>query len=119
MKVTFGQVQLFVMLWKRAKLTDEDLRQIENEIMTAPVAAPVIGATGGVRKKRFAPASRDGGKSGGFRVCYVFVPEFEYVGRIMLYPKTVQENLSPEQKRACMSLVESIKSELRKGERRG
>jgi len=56
---------------KRLGMTDDDLQAIEQTIMRSPTH-PVIRGTGGIRKMRFAPAVRHGGKSGGCRVCYVW-----------------------------------------------
>ena len=54
----------------RLRLTLEDLRAIENEISENPHRWPVIAGAPGLRKMRFAPEGRAGGKSGGVRVCF-------------------------------------------------
>jgi hypothetical protein len=64
--------------WNRLKLTDDDLRRLEAEILIDPESPPVMRGTGGLRKMRFAPPSSGGGKSGGIRVCYAYFPEFGF-----------------------------------------
>ncbi len=70
MTATLIYASLFVSEWKRLRLPDEDLRYLERAIMARPNVGDVMAGTGGVRKLRFAPPSRSGGKSGGLRVCY-------------------------------------------------
>jgi hypothetical protein len=71
MKMTFGQSSLFVAAWRQLRLTDDDLRELERQLMQSPAGGAVIQGTGGLRKMRFAPPSRGSGKRGGLRICYV------------------------------------------------
>ena len=65
--------------------------------------------TGGIRKTCFAPPSRGSGKSGGFRVCYFYLPEREVVYFVLIFPKNEQLNLTAEQEKACRMLAKEIK----------
>ena len=112
MTLTLAQTATFVSLWKHWRLTDPDLRELERQVMDNPLAGPVIRNTGGVRKTRFAPPSRGGGKSGGFRVCYLHVPTHSFVCFVLVYPKNEQANLTPEQQQACRTLVKEIRRKL-------
>lgn len=58
-------------------LSDDDERQIEKDIAENPEAAPIIMATGGVRKIRGRLAQH--GKRGGVRVLYLYVAATETV----------------------------------------
>jgi hypothetical protein len=80
-----------------SNLDDEDLRALERQIMENPLAGKVMRNSGGVRKIRFAPPSRGSGKSGGYRVCYFYFPMQEIVYFVLVFPKSEQPNLTPEQ----------------------
>jgi len=112
-KLTLAQTATFTAIWKHWRLEDDDLRSLERQVMENPLAGKVMRNTGGVRKTRFAPPSRGSGKSGAFRVCYVYVPAREIVYFVLLFPKSEQPNLTAEQERACRALTKQIK------ERRG
>ncbi len=68
----------------------------------------VIEGTGEVRKMRIQLEGR--GKSGG-RVIYVDIFEKEHLYLLFAYPKNVQENLAPDQKKAIRRMIELIEKE--------
>ena len=51
------------------------------------------------------------GKSGGGRVIYLDVFEQENLYLLFAYPKNVQENLTPDQKKAIGKMIEMIRKE--------
>lgn len=51
------------------------------------------------------------GKSGGGRVIYVDVVVRKLIYLLMAYPKNVQTDLSPDQKKMVRKVVETIKEE--------
>lgn len=51
------------------------------------------------------------GKSGGGRVVYLDVFEQENLYLLFAYPKNVQEDLNPEQKRAIKKMIDAIRKE--------
>jgi len=108
-KLTLAQTATFAALWKHWRLDDEDLRALERQVMENPPAGKVMRNTGGVRKTRFAPPSRGSGKSGAFRVCYLYFPAHEIVFFVLIFPKNEQPNLTAEQERACRTLSAQIK----------
>jgi hypothetical protein len=108
--MTFIQTPLFVSDWRRMRLTDEDLRALEQMLMENPKAGKVMARTGGVRKVRFAPPSRHVGKSGACRVCYTWFPEHATIGLFIIYPKNEQDTLSAADEKACRTLVARMKS---------
>ncbi len=99
---------------KRTGLTPEDIRAIENEIMQRPTVWPVMAATGGLRKMRFALAARRGGKSGGLRVCYFLLDEFGRVYLITVFAKNEKSNLSNSQCHIIKTMLDLIKAGARK-----
>jgi hypothetical protein len=75
-KLSFIQLAGFAANWARLRLSDDDLRSLEDAILAAPEAPPVMRGTGGLRKIRFSSGRSQRGKSGGLRVFYAFFPEF-------------------------------------------
>ena len=108
MRTSFVHLSAFTTSWKRMSLTDEDLGLLENAIQRRPGGPPVMPGTGGLRKIRFAPAHGSGGKSGGGRVCYAYLPEYHLVYLCAVFPKHEKANLSDAEKRAYKRVLESF-----------
>jgi hypothetical protein len=111
-KLTLAQTATFASLWKHARLDDNDLRALERQVMENPLFGTVMRNTGGVRKVRFAPPSRGSGKSGAYRVCYLYFPAHEIVYFVLIFPKSEQPNLTSEQEKACRTLSRQIRETL-------
>jgi hypothetical protein len=60
--LTFIQTAGFVAEFRRLRLTDDDLRALEQMLIADPAAGKFMARTGGVRKIRFAAPSRGSGK---------------------------------------------------------
>ncbi len=88
-------------------LSEDDLKKLEEILLENPQLGDVIEGTGGARKMRIQIENR--GKSGGGRVIYVDVFEKEKLYFLLAYPKNVQDNLTPDQKKQVRKLVEAIK----------
>ena len=95
--------------WKAMGLNDEDLKELEAILLANPQIGNVIQGTGGARKMRIQLNSK--GKSGGGRVIYLDVFEKEKLYLIYAYPKSVQVDLSADQKEAIKRIIEQIKEE--------
>jgi hypothetical protein len=91
----------------RMGLDGADMRAIEAEIITAPQAHPVIQGLRGVRKARFARPGA--GKSGGGRVIYYVALTQERLFMLTAYAKSERDDLSPEQRRAILDAIETVK----------
>src|SRR5262249_42054939 len=104
--LSFIEMRGFADDWRRLRLTDDDLSDLQQVILTRPRGAPVIAGTGGVRKLRFAPEHWAKGKSGAVRVCYVYFEKFGIVLLIIAYGKKETADLSPAQKQALRRLIE-------------
>jgi hypothetical protein len=89
-------------------LSDEDERVMESEIAAHPKAAPVIKATGGVRKIRVATGHR--GKRGSTRVLYLFVETANTVYLLFAFAKNVADNISGAEKKSIATLVKQLKN---------
>ena len=92
----------------RKLLGEEARREMEDSIVAAPDAAPVIRGTGGIRKLRWAGSGR--GKRGGIRVVfYQAGPDAIYL--LTAYAKADREDLTPADTKALTRLVAAIKKE--------
>ena len=94
--------------WKAMKLTDDDLRRLEDLILENPELGDVMQGTGGLRKLRFSFSDR--GKSGSSRVCYINIVRKEKIFLITAYPKNVKDNLSKAERNNIKQLVEILKN---------
>ena len=113
MKREFIVTDWFAACWKHMGLTDQDMRRLENEILSNPKLAPVMAGTGGARKLRF--AFEDRGKSGSVRVIYVDFNVYEKIFLIDAYAKTDKDNLSKAERNDLRGLIEILELELEKG----
>lgn len=95
--------------WRAMGLGDSDLLQLEQALLADPQRGDVIEGTGGARKMRIQLEGR--GKRGGGRVIYLDVFEQGNLYLLFAYPKNVQEDLTPEQRRAIRSMIEAIRKE--------
>ena len=105
----FVYTEPFRKCWKAMGLSDDDLKKLEEILLENPQLGDVIEGTGGARKMRIQIENR--GKTGGGRVIYVDVFEKEKLYFLLAYPKNVQDNLTPDQKKQVRKLVEAIKKE--------
>lgn len=105
----FVYTEPFRKCWKAMGLSEVDLKKLEEILLENPQLGDVIEGTGGARKMRIQIENR--GKSGGSRVIYVDVFEKEKLYFLLAYPKNVQDNLTPDQKKQVRKLVEAIKKE--------
>lgn len=111
--LTFIQTAMFVAQFRRLRLTDEDLQQLEKMLIENPEGGKVMARTGGVRKIRFAPPSRRTGKSGALRVCYAWFPAYGTVGLYLIYPKNEKDTLTSDDEKACRLLVQRMQAALK------
>lgn len=93
--------------WEAMGLSDESLVDLEQALLEDPQVGDVIKDTGGARKMRIQLEGR--GTRGGGRVIYLDVFEQEHLYLLFAYPKNVQSDLTPNQKKAIRQLVEQIK----------
>lgn len=105
----FIYTEPFRRCWKAMGLNDDDLLILEGALLENPRLGDVIEGTGGARKLRIQLDGR--GKSGGGRVIYLDVFEKEHLYMLFAYPKNVQENLTPDQKRIIRKMIEAIQKE--------
>ena len=88
----------------KSLLTDDEYRELQNELIARPEAGGVVRGSGGLRKIRWRISGR--GKRGGVRVIYYWIPSRKKLLMMFIYPKNVQDDLTPEQLKILKSLVE-------------
>ena len=85
-------------------LSDEEYRNLQNELILNPEKGKIIRSSGGLRKLRWGLSGR--GKSGGVRVIYYWIQQKEIILMLLVYPKNEQDNLTSSQLKILKALVE-------------
>lgn len=106
MNVTFVELPQFTRLAKAAKLTDLEMRALEDALRIDPRSGDLIAGTGGIRKVRFALERT--GKSGGGRAVYYYVDRSSRVYLIAVYKKSLSEDISHGAKRQLKALAKML-----------
>lgn len=109
MRRSFVLTSGFEKSWADLGLGDDELRVLQSLLIDDPESGDVIQGTGGARKIRISMEGR--GKSGGGRVIYVDVVVRERIYLLLAYPKNVQADLTPEQKKLVRKIIQTIKEE--------
>ena len=112
---TFVELPIFRARWKEMGLNDEDLKRLQEELLSDPKVGAVMRGTGGVRKMRFAFEQR--GKSGSVRVIYVDFEIYEKIFLITAYPKNEKDNLSDSERSEIKQMIQALENQLKENER--
>lgn len=88
--------------------SDEDLRRLQNALLTQPDAGDLIRGGAGLRKLRWSAQGR--GKRGGARVIYYWYIPSDRIYLIYAYAKNEREDLTPAQVRTLAELMKDIKN---------
>lgn len=107
---TFVELPIFQTRWKAMGLTDDDLKQLQEQLLADPRIGAVMRGTGGVRKMRFAFEHR--GKSGSIRVIYIDFEVYEKIYLITAYTKAEKDNLSDAEKNELKQLIKALERQL-------
>ena len=91
-------------------LDDDDYAALQEALAENPNVGDLIPGSGGLRKVRWAASGR--GKRGGMRIIYYWISAKDQIFMLLAYPKSRQDDLTPEQKRVLARLV---KKELENG----
>ncbi len=85
----------------------ELLKAIQMEILKDPEKGDLVQGTGGIRKIRVAKPGK--GKSGGFRVFYLDLPEMSQTYLMTILDKKDSENITDEEKAVLKAFAKKIK----------
>lgn len=90
----------------------ETLYAIQADLLADPERWPVMSGTKGARKGRVADPLSSRGKRGSFRYVYLYLKHRGRIYLLLMFGKSEQATLSPEQIRQVAELVEAIKQEV-------
>ncbi|MFQ5592965.1 MAG: type II toxin-antitoxin system RelE/ParE family toxin [Anaerolineae bacterium] len=85
-------------------LTDDEYQQLQVVLAQRPDMGPVIVGGGGLRKVRW--RARGQGKRGGVRVIYYWAVKQDQLLMLLIYSKSKQDDLSPDQLKVLKKIVE-------------
>jgi hypothetical protein len=91
---------------KRLGASASEMARLEAEIAANPQAGDVIPGLSGLRKIRFALGGK--GKRGGGRAIYFLMVSDDLAVLVFAYSKSVQEDLTPEQRKAALALIKEM-----------
>src|SRR3990172_8904822 len=112
--VTFVESTVFTKRIVRLGL-EEPLRKLQGHLAANPTAGRLDPGTSGLRKVRIGDPRRargGGGRRGGARVHYLWVPSSQLVYFLFVYSKEEADTLTEDQKKALTAVVRAIKHEL-------
>ena len=84
-------------------VSDEEYRQLQQDLLVQPDRGDLIKNGGGIRKVRCAQGNK--GKSGGIRVIYYWVTEDDQIFFLVAHPKSVKDNLTDKETAILRQLV--------------
>lgn len=85
-------------------LSEEEYRLLQTELITRPEKGVLIPESSGLRKMRW--AAKGHGKRGGTRVIYYWAVAHDQLLLLLIYPKNVQDDLTPAQRKLLRQIVE-------------
>jgi len=103
----FIMTPVFDKLWDGIDLDDDDLRGLQSQLIANPYSGDIIRETSGARKLRYALLNT--GKSGSIRVIYMDIAHVRKLYLLLCYPKSKQDDLTPQQKKHIRNAVEALK----------
>jgi len=90
-------------------MSDDEYKDLQEALVNRPDMGVIIQGTGGLRKVRWKLEGK--GKSGGVRAIYYWMTEDEQIYMLYVYPKSEQEDLTPDQKKALKTIIERWSNE--------
>jgi hypothetical protein len=99
----FVQTSTFARIAASAGVNEDEILELEAELRENPRRGALVAHTGGSRKIRVALTG--GGKRGGARVLYFYSESRDTIYFLLAYPKNVQGNLTPGQRKLLRDLV--------------
>lgn len=109
--LTFVETRPFSARW-HARLGDEDLRALQNELLDDPGRGDRIPGCGILRKMRFGDHAGGKGKRGGVRVIYMHTPDAARIDLIAVYGKNEKDNLAKDEIKLLCELAHQLREQL-------
>jgi hypothetical protein len=88
----------------QAVLSEEEYWLLQVQLINRPDSGKIIKGSGGLRKLRW--SARGHGKRGGVRIIYYWFVSHDTVLLLFAYPKSEQEELTPDQLKQLKKIVE-------------
>lgn len=89
-----------------ALLSDDEYRELQNELVEDPERGDLIKGGGGIRKLHYAVQGR--GKSGGVRVIYYWVKDSHLIYMLVVYPKSKKDDLTDKETAILRNYVKEL-----------
>jgi hypothetical protein len=89
-----------------ALLSDDEYRELQNELLEDPARGALIQGGGGIRKLRHALRGR--GKRGGVRVIYYWAKDRHQIYLLVIYPKSQKDDLSDKETAILRELIKGL-----------
>lgn len=106
--LTFIETPTFTRLIS-GMVEDDTYAEFQRQLVQNPESGALMSGCGGVRKVRLALPGR--GKSGGARVCYLFLQHKDVIYLLYVFIKGDADNLSTDGKKAMRLLAQQIRDE--------
>jgi len=87
-------------------LSDNEYKEMQKALLLEPEVGDLIHGSGGFRKMRWKQGSK--GKRGGVRVIYYWEKSTQKLYLVVIYKKSVQEDLTQDQIKLLKSLVKGV-----------
>jgi mRNA-degrading endonuclease RelE of RelBE toxin-antitoxin system len=88
-------------------LSDDEYQELQNLLAANPELGVLMPRTGGFRKLRWTHPRRGKGRRGGLRIIYYFFMADQQIWLMTIYDKDEASDLTPKQKQALKSAVET------------
>jgi hypothetical protein len=108
--LNFVCIEPFHRHWARLGFTEGDMIRLENEILAAPRKGDEIPGAGGFRKIRLSREGSNKGKSGSYRVIYLYVQAYATVFLVLVFGKSDNENISKADTNALAKRAGDLKA---------
>jgi len=88
-------------------LTDDEYRELQNQLANNPALGDLMPGTGGFRKLRWADPRRGKGRRGGLRIIYYYFSADQQIWLMTLYDKDEASDLTPKEKKALKIAIDA------------
>jgi hypothetical protein len=87
-------------------ISDDEYRKLQLALVLRPEAGKLISGSGGLRKIRW--KSEGSGKRGGLRVIYFWDAPEDIIYMLLIYNKSKQKDLTPDQVKTLRNIVKDF-----------
>lgn len=106
----FVCIEPFQRLWTKHGLTEEDMIRLENEILASPRKGDEIPGSGGFRKLRLSREGSNKGKSGSYRVLYLYIQAYATVCLVLVFGKNEKADIGKADRNALAKRAAGLKA---------